>query len=216
MKHIDLFSGIGGFSIALDNIFYEQENHHIFVENNPFCKAVLKKHWPNSPIISDIKQFAVNPVRNKHRPFYKKVRTKEEISRIGWKTLDGRWISGAVDILTGGFPCQPFSQAGRRKGTADDRYLWPEMFNVIQNWQPTWVIAENVRGLATKGKPKRISASVHSVIDTPIEGHSKKPDEVRRRIIQLMGDLPRLEMFARQKTEGWDVWGNEIESDIKL
>lgn len=64
--------------------------------------------------------------------------------------------------------------------------------------------------IATKGKPKRISASVHSVIDTPIEGHSKKPEETKKRILELVGDLPRIELFARQKTDGWDVWGNEI------
>lgn len=64
--------------------------------------------------------------------------------------------------------------------------------------------------LATKGKIKRINASVHSVIDTPIEQHSKKPDEARIRIVKLLGDLTRIELFARQKTEGWDVWGNEV------
>jgi len=70
--------------------------------------------------------------------------------------------------------------------------------------------------IATKGKPKRMSAAVSSVIDTPIEGHSKKPSEVRKRILQLVGDLPRIELFAREKIEGWDVWGNEIDSDIEL
>lgn len=70
--------------------------------------------------------------------------------------------------------------------------------------------------LATKGKPKRISKSVRQIIDAPIEYHSKKPDETRERIVELMGDLPRIELFARQKTDGWDVWGNEVESDIKL
>jgi N6-adenosine-specific RNA methylase IME4 len=67
-----------------------------------------------------------------------------------------------------------------------------------------------------KGKPRRISASVRSVMDCPVMEHSKKPNEVRARIVQLMGDLPRIELFARQKTEGWDVWGNEVESDINL
>ena len=70
--------------------------------------------------------------------------------------------------------------------------------------------------LAVKGKPKRISKSVRQVIDSPIERHSKKPDETRERIVELMGDLPRIELFARQKTDGWEVWGNEVESDIKL
>lgn len=66
--------------------------------------------------------------------------------------------------------------------------------------------------LATKGKPKRVSASVHSVVDTPIEGHSKKPDLVRERIVELCGDIPRIELFARQESEGWDIWGDEVSS----
>jgi N6-adenosine-specific RNA methylase IME4 len=64
--------------------------------------------------------------------------------------------------------------------------------------------------LATKGKPKRKSASVHSIVETPIEKHSKKPNEVRNRIVELCGDLPRIELFARETTEGWDVFGNEV------
>ena len=70
--------------------------------------------------------------------------------------------------------------------------------------------------LATAGQPKRRSASVHQVILSPIEEHSKKPDVVRERIVELLGDLPRVELFARKKTEGWDAWGNEIESDFSM
>ena len=70
--------------------------------------------------------------------------------------------------------------------------------------------------LATKGHPKRISASVHQVIVSHIEEHSKKPDETRDRIVSLVGDLPRIELFARQKTDGWDTWGNEVNNDIQL
>lgn len=70
--------------------------------------------------------------------------------------------------------------------------------------------------LATKGNPKRISAKVHQVIISPIEEHSKKPDEARKRIVDLVGDLNRIELFARQKTDGWDCWGNEVECDIDL
>lgn len=69
---------------------------------------------------------------------------------------------------------------------------------------------------ATKGKPKRQSAGVHQFIISPIEAHSKKPDEARAKIVQLMGDLPRIELFARQSPEGWDVWGNEVECSITL
>lgn len=65
--------------------------------------------------------------------------------------------------------------------------------------------------LATKGHPKRLNANVRQVIISHVEEHSKKPDEARDRIVQLMGDLPRVELFARQSTEGWDVWGNEVE-----
>jgi len=64
--------------------------------------------------------------------------------------------------------------------------------------------------LATKGKPKRINAGIHSIIDTSIEEHSKKPNEVRKRIVKLVGDLPRIELFAREKIKGWDAWGNEV------
>tara|TARA_Y100000034_G_scaffold137039_1_gene219444 strand:+ start:13132 stop:13686 length:555 start_codon:yes stop_codon:yes gene_type:complete len=70
--------------------------------------------------------------------------------------------------------------------------------------------------LATKGKPKRINKSVSQIILSRIEQHSKKPDEARNRIVELMGDLPRIELFARQKTSGWDVMGDHIDGkDIK-
>lgn len=70
--------------------------------------------------------------------------------------------------------------------------------------------------LGTRGKPKRISASVHSVVDTPIEGHSKKPDIVRDKIVQLFGDLPRIELFARVKAPGWSALGFELDGkDIR-
>ena len=70
--------------------------------------------------------------------------------------------------------------------------------------------------LATRGHPKRQSRRVHQIVVTPVEEHSKKPDIVRQRIVELMGDLPRIELFARQKYPGWDAWGNEVESDISF
>lgn len=70
--------------------------------------------------------------------------------------------------------------------------------------------------LATKGKPKRKSNRVHQFIISPLRGHSQKPDETRDKIIELLGDVPRIELFARQQTHGWDVWGNEVDSDIHL
>ncbi|GHU58568.1 hypothetical protein FACS1894133_3550 [Clostridia bacterium] len=70
--------------------------------------------------------------------------------------------------------------------------------------------------IATKGKPKRISKSVRQIVDTPIGRHSEKPSVVREKIIELVGDLPRIELFARTKTDGWDSWGNEVSCDIEL
>jgi len=125
MKHLDLFSGIGGFALAAETVWPGIE--HVFCEIDPFCQAILKKHWPNAPIYGDI------------RTITNTADTGAEGMRQGWKD--------EVFLLTGGFPCQPFSQAGRRKGTSDDRHLWPEMHRVIQEFSPRYVVAENVRGL---------------------------------------------------------------------
>ena len=70
--------------------------------------------------------------------------------------------------------------------------------------------------IGTKGKSPKISNSISQIIETVREEHSKKPDIVKEKIIQFCGDIPRIELFARRKTEGWDVWGNEVKSDIKL
>ena len=70
--------------------------------------------------------------------------------------------------------------------------------------------------IGTKGRIKRISKCIPQIVDTHIEEHSKKPAVIRDRIVELVGDLPRIELFARQKVNGWDVWGNEVESDIDL
>lgn len=70
--------------------------------------------------------------------------------------------------------------------------------------------------LGRKGKPQRICKNIKQLVEAERTKHSKKPEEVRKRIVELMGDIPRIELFARQKTKGWDVWGNEVESDINL
>lgn len=90
------------------------------VEKDPYCNKVLERHYPETQKYGDIYKFDARP----------------------WQ--------GSVDIISGGFPCQPFSQAGRRRGTADDRYLWPEMLRVIREASPRYVVAENVRGLLTQ------------------------------------------------------------------
>jgi DNA (cytosine-5)-methyltransferase 1 len=113
LKLLDLFSGIGGFSLGLESTgFFETIG---FVEKDKFCQKVLKKHWSNINIEEDI--------RNVKGERY------------------------AAEVITGGFPCQPFSVAGKRKSTADDRYLWDEMLRVIRETKPRWVIGENVEGI---------------------------------------------------------------------
>lgn len=144
LTHYDLFAGIGGFSLAVDTIFHDYEIKHIFSEWEQFPTAVLKKHWPEGTYYGDIADLVAdnaserlqNTRNNTERRFTKFNETHENKTQ-------------GLCILTGGFPCQPFSHAGRRKGTSDDRYKWPEMFEVIRNVRPDWVIAENVRGLAS-------------------------------------------------------------------
>ena len=70
--------------------------------------------------------------------------------------------------------------------------------------------------LATKGKIKRINKNVHQIIYSKLREHSRKPDEARKKIVELIGDLPRIELFARQKVEGWDAWGDEVPSDCQM
>ena len=117
MKHLDLFSGIGGFALAARWAGIETVQ---FVEIEPFAQKVLNKNFPNIPIHDDIKTFKA-----------------DEFSGIG--------------IVTGGYPCQPFSQAGQRRGEKDDRHLWPEMFRVIREARPDFVLAENVAGHVSMG-----------------------------------------------------------------
>lgn len=116
MKVGSLFSGIGGFDLGLVRAGMEIAWQ---VEIDPFCQKVLKKHAPE--YWPNAKLFG--DIKNV---------TKEELC--------------PVDLICGGFPCQPFSNAGKRKGKADDRYLWPEMLRIIRELSPRWIIGENVAG----------------------------------------------------------------------
>jgi DNA (cytosine-5)-methyltransferase 1 len=118
MQLIDLFSGIGGFSLSASWIPHWRTIQ--FCEIDKFCQRVLAYHFPDVPIHSDIK--TLNP--------------KKILYDKNEKT-----------IITGGFPCPSFSVAGKRKGTEDDRYLWPEMLRIIGVFHPDWVVAENVPGI---------------------------------------------------------------------
>ena len=142
--HYDLFAGIGGFSLALDTVFYDKEIKHIFCEWEAFPTTVLKKHWPDGTYYGDIADLVADT--NSQR--WERERREDE-GRLRQSSGEVQDEKQSMVILTGGFPCQPFSHAGRRQGTSDDRYKWPDMFAVIRNVRPDWVIAENVRGLVT-------------------------------------------------------------------
>jgi DNA (cytosine-5)-methyltransferase 1 len=113
LKLLDLFSGIGGFSLGMEAT--NRIKTIAFVEKDKFCQKVLNKNFKNIPIEEDI--------RNVKGSNY------------------------TADIVSGGFPCQPFSVAGKRKGKDDDRYLWDETIRVVAETKPKWFVGENVEGI---------------------------------------------------------------------
>ena len=131
MKHLDLFSGIGGFALAARNVGWETVG---FVEIDPYCQKVLQKNFPGVPIHEDVMNY------------------------------EGQ----ECEVLSAGFPCQPYSQAGEQRGEDDDRNLWPEVMRIIHNIRPTWVVAENVAGFINMGLDKALS-------DLEGEGYSWLP-----------------------------------------
>ncbi|WP_322788430.1 DNA cytosine methyltransferase [Aneurinibacillus migulanus] len=123
---LDLFSGIGGISLAADWAGIETV---AFCEIEPFPQKVLRKNWPEVPIFEDVTKLS-----------------KQTLTEAG--VIDN---DHSIDIICGGYPCQPFSNAGKRQGQADDRHLWPEMFRLVRELRPTWVVGENVAGHISLG-----------------------------------------------------------------
>jgi DNA-cytosine methyltransferase len=119
LKILDLFSGLGGFSLGLERT--GKFKTVAFCEIDKYCTLLLQKHWKGVKIYEDVRKI-----------------NKEQFDTDGIEY---------PDIITGGFPCQPFSVAGKQKGTGDDRHLWPEMFRIIKTFKPKFVIGENVKGL---------------------------------------------------------------------
>jgi DNA (cytosine-5)-methyltransferase 1 len=113
VRHLDLFSGIGGFALAAQWVGGIETV--AFCEIDPWARRVLNKNFPNVPINGDVK--TLNPQDY-----------------------------GRIDLITGGYPCQPFSVAGQRKGANDDRHLWPQVFRILQQARPRWMLCENVAG----------------------------------------------------------------------
>tara|TARA_R110002020_G_scaffold251832_1_gene465629 strand:+ start:197 stop:1408 length:1212 start_codon:yes stop_codon:yes gene_type:complete len=120
IKVLDLFSGIGGFSLGLERASPAFQTV-AFCERDPFAQRVLKKHWPEVPIFDDVKTIPTDGL-------------------------------GRVDMVTGGFPCQPWSVAGKREGAEDKegRDLWPAMVALVEKLRPQWLIGENVRGFVNE------------------------------------------------------------------
>ena len=121
--HLDLFSGIGGFALAAKWAGFETI---AFCECEPFAQRVLRKNFPDVPILDDVRE------------------------------IDGRDFLGTT-LISGGFPCQPYSHAGKRRGKEDHRALGGEMVRLVSEARPRWVLGENVAGFATMGLDEMLS-----------------------------------------------------------
>ena len=165
LQHLDLFSGIGGFSLGLESAGLAKTVAFCDIDN--FCQEVLKKHWPEVPIFSNVKELT-----------YEKLKTNG-INKI--------------DIITGGYPCQPFSVAGRKKGEEDPRHVWPEYFRLIKELRPTWVIGENVGG--------HIKLGLDSVLsDLESEGYSARTFSISAACIGANHKRERVWILANSKS----------------
>ena len=168
LQHLDLFSGIGGFSLGLEATGGFETKAFCDIEKYP--RQVLQKHWPH------VKQY-------------------EDIKELNYERLKADGI-GSIDIITGGYPCQPFSIAGRQKGEQDPRHLWPEYFRLVKELRPTWVIGENVSG--------HIKLGLDTVIeDLESEDYSVRPFSISASSIGANHQRERIWILAHSRRSQW-------------
>ena len=167
LQHLDLFSGIGGFSLGLEATGGFETKAFCDIEKYP--RQVLQKHWPH------VKQY-------------------EDIKELNYERLKADGID-SIDIITGGYPCQPFSIAGRQKGEEDPRHLWPEYFRLVKELRPTWVIGENVSG--------HIKLGLDTVIeDLESEDYSVRPFSISASSIGANHQRERIWIVAYSERNG--------------
>lgn len=172
LRVLDLFSGIGGFSLGLERTGGFETV--AFCEINPFGRKVLRRHWPSVPIFPDVRKL-----------------TGEQV--------------GPIDVICGGFPCQPFSQAGARRGAADERYLWPEMLRLIREIKPAWVCGENVVGIVGM-ELENICASLEG------EGYAVQPLIIPASSVGAPHDRKRVWILAHRDNGSDPVrWNREFQ-----
>jgi|TARA_R100001530_G_scaffold5297_1_gene6608 N6-adenosine-specific RNA methylase IME4 len=170
------------------NIIYADPAWSFKVYSDKGKDRSAENHYPCMNV-KDIKELPVNNIADKNCVL------------LMWITYPNL-LEGIEVIKSWGFTYKTCGFSWVKKNKKADSFFWGLGY---------WTRANNeICLLATKGKPKRVSKSVHQIVYEPIDKHSKKPDCVRDRIVDLCGDLPRIELFARQKTDGWDCWGNEI------
>jgi len=161
---LDLFAGIGGFALGLEATNFFRTT--CFVENEPYCQAVLRHHWPEVPVLGDIKNVQRSDLPDPN-----------------------------PDVIVGGFPCQPFSHAGKQRAQDDPRHLWPEMLRLIRECRPTWIIGENVAGIVKLGLDEVLS-------DLESEGYATRTFNIPACAVGAPHIRQRLWIIAHADSQG--------------